>query len=54
VEVFDKLIEALTLEAGALTNMKEQTKSVDNFIGDLEKEIIRGKEQLSEQMKDNK
>ena len=54
VDVFDKLIEALTVEAGALTNAIENSKSVEKFIGNLEKEISKGKEQLSEQMRDNK
>jgi ribosome-associated translation inhibitor RaiA len=54
MDIFERLIEALTVEAGALSGITEMMKSVENFVGQLEKEVTKEKEKLSEQMKDNK
>ena len=54
MDIFDRLIEALTVEAGAFSNILEMMKSVENFVSKLENEVAKEKEKLSEQMKDNK
>ena len=53
-DIFDRLVEALSTEAGELNIIIERAKGIEEFISNLEKGVAKEKEKLSEQMNDNK